>query len=117
MSETAEQGKHTPGPWIAIAMNMRWHGTKPIFPNGLWHVFPAGDTERLPICTVDCGDDHDDATRRHAESDARLIAAAPELLEALKELSREEYRDDCDPVLDRARSKAGAAIAKAEGRR
>ncbi len=49
------------------------------------------------------------------KANAQLIAAAPELLEALKELSAEEWRDDNDPILDRARSKARAAIAKAEG--
>ena len=41
---------------------------------------------------------------------------ARDLLEALKDLAREEYRDDYDPILDRARLKARAAIAKAEGR-
>lgn len=49
------------------------------------------------------------------KANAHLIAAAPELLEALKELATEEWRDDDDPILDRARCKARAAIAKAEG--
>lgn len=37
-----------------------------------------------------------------------------ELLESLKEIAAEEWRDDDDPILDRARCKARAAIAKAE---
>jgi hypothetical protein len=44
------------------------------------------------------------------------MSVAPELLEALIELVREEFRDDDDPILDRARIKARNAIAKAEGK-
>lgn len=52
--------------------------------------------------------------RAESKENMRLIAAAPELLEALKELSREEFRDDDDPILGQARLNARLAIAKAE---
>jgi hypothetical protein len=50
-----------------------------------------------------------------AEANARLISSAPELLEALEALASEEWRNDGDPILDAARIKARAAIAKARG--
>ena len=46
---------------------------------------------------------------------SRLIAAAPDLLEALITLAREEWRDDDDLVLVAARAQAKEAIAKATG--
>lgn len=48
--------------------------------------------------------------------DARLIAAAPDLLAALERLSRDEWLDDGDPRLDEARAMARDAIAIATGR-
>lgn len=51
-----------------------------------------------------------------SEANARLIAAAPELLDALKELLDREWQDDeGDYTLEMARRKARAAIAKAIG--
>lgn len=83
------------GPWEAV----RYKGKKAVFINsrnglvGWIHGF--------------C-DQRDDAN-------ARLMAAAPTLLEALETLASEEWRDDGDPILDAARIKARAAIAKAKG--
>ena len=48
-----------------------------------------------------------------ARANAALIAAAPDLLEALTTLAAEEWRDDDDSVLVAARAQAKAAIAKA----
>ncbi len=51
--------------------------------------------------------------RGKSDANARLFAAAPDLLEALKSAVRMQPRDDsCDPWVSDAR----AAIAKAEGR-
>ena len=47
-------------------------------------------------------------------ANARLIAAAPEMLEALRELCADTYL--ADPINADRMSKARAAIAKAEGR-
>lgn len=59
----------------------------------------------LSICTIaDCGTE--------TEANARLIAAAPDLLEALQEAVNKGYMWDHDPDLW---SKASAAIAKAKG--
>jgi len=67
---------HTPGPW--------WN---PPFSNEVMTI-PRGD---IKICKVHAISDND-----HGEANAQLIAAAPELLEALKEaLTRlKEIRDD-----------------------
>jgi len=72
--------------WIAIPGLVRLNPSdKKIFRDGLWNILPEDDVERLPICTVDYADDHDEATRKSAEEIAHLIAATPELLEACKE--------------------------------
>lgn len=76
---------HTPGPWIALPSNIRdnWRASKPIFGEGLWRIMPEANVERCPIAEVDRGDDHDLPTRLSAADDARLMAASPDLLDAL----------------------------------
>ena len=78
--------KHTPGPWVAIPQFVRLTSGahKPIFKDGLWGILPEDNVERLPIATVDCGDDHHAPTRAQAEFDALLIAAAPDMAEILE---------------------------------
>lgn len=80
--------KHTPGPWIAIPMRRRHliYGERdePIFPDGLWYILPESNPEQCPIAIIDRANDHDAPTRADAETVARLIAAAPDLLAALK---------------------------------
>jgi hypothetical protein len=87
---------------------------------GPWHPFNAGwiTSARGPICAMyamKSGNYEDDT---EGLSNARLIAAAPELLEALKELAdlfqdtlTGDYRPDSFTF-----QPARAAIAKAEGR-
>lgn len=79
--------RFTRGPWVAIPQFVRLTlgAHQPIFKDGLWGVLPEDDVERLPIATVDCGDDHHEPTRANAEYDARLIAASPDLFKAARE--------------------------------
>jgi hypothetical protein len=85
-----DQPKHTPGPWS-------WDGTFPItiFDADGYHVispggiFPSGATN------------------------ARLIAAAPDLLACLKDI---DWDETGTPTAWPNRERVDAAIAKAEGR-
>jgi hypothetical protein len=58
-----------------------------------------------------------DADGQSAEANARLMAAAPDLLAALKLLTKaaNKHPDDCTPNLAKALEAARAAIAKARG--
>lgn len=93
--------KHTPGPWAA----------KPKGKLGEWHI----DSAEWGIAIVAGGAGHEGFNGRSDEN-ARLIAAAPELLEALKAVDRawssDWSKEDCSDVS----LLIGAAIAKAEGR-
>jgi hypothetical protein len=115
---------HTPGPWIEVTRQI------------------AGSADCEPIVRPECDDDDDicrvivpdtqrDGGRNGpvANANARLIAAAPELLEALKEIIRveeaaikrfaEKYgQESCDQIHPKPlvwEAQARAAIAKAEG--
>lgn len=90
--------KHTRGPW---------HTNKPIESNGYVWVDPI-DGVCGEIATA-----WPTTTDGEAEANARLIAAAPELLEALIELNSVSARGFLYD--DPARIKARAAIAKATG--
>lgn len=93
------EAKHTPGPWefgpnhsstgLAGQLVVRPAGE---FPHGEW--------------VADAGSMYDD----HREANARLIAAAPELLEFVKEWLGRQGTDENYMV-----AKARAAIDKAEG--
>jgi hypothetical protein len=82
---------HTPGPWRLIKAD----ATK----RRPWPLFSVDAEEMLHLLTDEPLD----------EADARLIAAAPDLLEALKEIA-----DGPRSVRD-LKAIAEAAIAKAEG--
>lgn len=94
---------HTPGPWVVHP----W-GDKD------YEINAALDT----VCNVP-GFDDDTVDADRAEANARLIAAAPELLAALKEIA-----DNCERRLRKGEDSGdrltlrlcNAAIAKAEGR-
>ena len=104
MTETA----HTPGPWFAVEGN-KHHG--PFVTN----------VEVRTICdlyTVDKLNRIFVFRPEEAEANARLIAAAPDLLEALKALQRQALQGNVrgDEWMDEALELTRAAIAKAEGR-
>lgn len=124
MSElpTTDRQLHTPGPWTLQELD----GDE---------VYMIGLPQKVGfkvVAEVTFGYDEPWDTQQHAN--ARLIAAAPDLLEALKRLTRayvstmESGRDrivalggDCDPVdvMERGDPYLGLAkdaIAKAEGR-
>lgn len=89
--------QHTPGPWVAT--------NRPTFSgHDFWTVHSLQSRDDVVYVTLRCND--------QLEANARLIAAAPELLEALEGCLTCEF-----PVIDRdAVSKALAAIAKATGK-
>lgn len=94
MSET----KHTPGPWgmfRKVGRNMRWH-------------IRAGGYDGTEIVSL----------TQAQEADACLIAAAPELYEALDSaVSALMIAAELHPGLKPALDKARAALAKARGER
>ena len=100
---------HTPGPWAVTTVGS-CHGIHPA----------ASDNERDDICRVAPHNYHPNgwqAAKGEAEANARLIAAAPDLLAALRALVGEadlgeiDHDDETRRLLDAAR----AAIAKAIG--
>ena len=90
-----DQPKHTPGPWLA----KRAEG------GGYFEWYVGRDGENRSIAE----DIADPVTRDPSEANAHLIAAAPDLLEALKAATSFPLSDSWVPA-------ALAAIAKAEGR-
>lgn len=81
--------KHTPGPWKACRDNEGW--------NGPYYESDKGD-ELRPFTSIECEDGvifnaHDLCTI--AEANARLIAAAPDMLAALIAAS-ETLRQVCE---------------------
>lgn len=87
----ADHCKHTPGPWTLDGPHQVW----------------AESVGEYVAITAEI-EDFDAVPRDQAEANARLIAAAPDLLEALKLAERH-----C-PVNSEAEILARAAIAKAE---
>ena len=97
-THTPTATQHTPGPWIASHRSIQdgQGGSQ------RWHIL-AGSDQSIQVCTLKGWDDED-------EANARLIAAAPELLAALIACERQLDRETLGgEALDAAR----AAIAKA----
>lgn len=107
--------EHTPGPWVADEAEAMVRTNR------------TGADEQDYICMIAdqsndfgksweeielCGDNR----KGEIKANARIIAAAPELLEALKELTT-YYNVNCScPECQRKRGVALDAIVKAEGR-
>jgi len=106
--------KHTEGPWMANGYNIYQSGRK-----GTRHVAEVAYTG--PHHTPP--HEYPASCRLQDEANARLIAAAPDLLEALGSLSRHrplmgstgEYREGQLDLLQSIERIAKAAIAKATG--
>jgi hypothetical protein len=107
--------KHTPGPWIVTPQINRVSHRNPL--GGIravatahvaWFVADDGSLHKS-------GRDSDAISENEAIANAALIAAAPELLEALKEVSEETRHRDYDWTVDLAQ-RVRAAIARAEGK-
>ncbi len=101
--------KHTPGPWQV--------GTK--HHHNACQVYAADGQDA--VCMVYDIWHHrnvDECKDCKGMANARLIASAPELLEALKELLRvdDEWHGSVNSEMAGARQKARKAIAKAEGK-
>ena len=94
--------KHTPGPWVLENRGYKFIVSKP----GDGYI--TRDVCRMDASTM---------SAFAQEANARLIAAAPDLLEALKKIAAIENRmfgSDWEEI-DEAREIARAAIAAAEG--
>ncbi|MFW0750147.1 hypothetical protein [Pseudomonas aeruginosa] len=96
--------KRTPGPWVALKAEQAVHEQDYYIASerGVVGYWKGGKSW------------HDDDKWVLTEADARLIAAAPELLEALQNLDalREPFPPS-DEAVEAAWRKASAAIAKA----
>lgn len=91
------KAQHTPGPWKATAFSVV--EANPRIP---------GETQT--ICEM-----ASPWNTENYRANARLIAAAPELLEALQELEKVESSPHSETKRFLAREQARAAIAKAQG--
>ena len=119
-SNAPKQVKHTPAPWSVGYTNPKDYG------GGIIHFYSpvhvgTGTTKGNVIATVGMGGDGaTDASAAAVKANAHLIAAAPDMLEAVRELLATHpaaYRDanKIDNRTDNAVRIARAAIAKAMG--
>ncbi len=114
MCEKSEQiCKHTPGPWL-------WRGKSGSLHQAGTDGYIYGPAVLEPVYDYDSGVD-----TSVSDADANLIAAAPDLLQSLKEISdmfmaRPDMVRALEPLRGFAENavfeRAAAAIAKAEGR-
>ena len=96
------------------------------FTPGPWEPIPKGESscktvwcKRHLIAEVasgDWSDNHQAIDRSVAAANANLIAAAPDMYEALKAVLENLYTPISSSSLDRAENMTNAALAKAEGR-
>jgi len=95
-----EQTRHTPGPWDVHGDHATLVGPR----NGKQMLAEAKHGHIVTECALTIGE---------AQANARLIAAAPELLEALKAMLNGGI--DTGLTWEETCNQAAAAIAKAEG--
>ena len=80
--ETSDE-QHTPGPWTARESDVL-DGKSRYQTDGAIMVYADGDCDLHPI--ADCSVNHTCRLASEAQANARLIAAAPDLLASLKEM-------------------------------
>ena len=97
------QTKHTPGPWVINSLYAKVSDVLTVH---------APNTNNAQICSLAAMRGHMDESEQ--TSNARLIAAAPELLDVAKAIAAEWQRSPNIPYPQRETLRA--AIAKAEGR-
>ena len=105
---TETTASHTTGPWMKQDL-----GQKSGYPN--WHEYAIRD-KKTNVCLAVIGN-VDRYFEKNNEANARLIAAAPDLLAALKEMiawqdTPAHIRGDFPPIQKRCK----AVIAQAEGK-
>jgi len=120
---------HTPGPWRYVPGDKGFVGNRdeppePSYPPTIWadlsdHEVRIGRIDE-PVYMVDPVDEYDDGARVYGdpEANARLIAAAPELLAVTQELStalNDRTFFEFPDTTTRLTLALRAAIAKAEG--
>lgn len=103
---------HTPGPWSVFSNRFR----QTLGMNAVTHIFGANGGSAL-FSHYYAIDDENKPYENWDEVDAnaRLIAAAPELLEALKSARWMLTRDYIDPQKMEIIEKVNSALEKAEG--
>ncbi|CAJ96117.1 hypothetical protein CMPELA_25775 [Cupriavidus necator] len=102
------QNSHTPGPWFAT-----WNHQNVKSAESICHIYPEsqrGDRFLMEVGVVYCA-----SPGTEAEANARLMATAPELLEALNAAYVALARHADDPKVGKALVLVGNAINKAEG--
>ena len=115
-------GRHTPGPWVAD-ISGAWVETSAIVTKGRTHGYGCGDNF---VCSLNDGEYHEYSDGAEQVANARLIAASPCLLEALRQARAdlltlhdwiaEETRQTCRiPMSASMIKRADAAITKATG--
>lgn len=99
--------KHTPGPWSISGVGPK---SRTIYRATSGSVYPVCDVTADNLNRYGAGD---------LDANTRLIATAPELLEALEkagEIAMNAQPEDYEKALKEIRKLARAAIAKARGR-
>jgi cytochrome P450 len=93
-----EMSKHTPGPWSVSSRD---------------HVYYVTSDDEMDVCRVYGANEFSNAEQTaNAEADAAMIAAAPDMLAALRALVNGAF---ATALASSAVEQARAAIAKAEG--
>jgi hypothetical protein len=105
--------KHTQGPWKVCATGSRVTTTSVNIPDFRTHGYGCGNDF---IADLDDGEYHEYTNDREMRANARLIAAAPELLKELSIIEHMATPPHFSDPLPRIAELARVAIAKAEGR-